>query len=67
MREFVTVLRDRIADVERDLKHAQEAGESHEIDLCTARLRDLLDVAHRQGVDTTGWIDPAVFPTTAED
>jgi hypothetical protein len=68
MEHFVTFLRDRVDAAQRELKLALDAGHAHEIDLRRGRLRDLLDVARRQGVDTAGWVDPALpVTTTAED
>ncbi|WP_284742337.1 hypothetical protein [Amycolatopsis sp. RTGN1] len=41
------------------LNAAREVGHDYESDLHVARLRELLDLAERNSVDTTGWVDPA--------
>jgi hypothetical protein len=65
MSEFVTVLRGRIQGTQKKLTAAREAGHDYEIYLHIARIKDLLDLAERHGIDTTAWIDPAEL-TTAE-
>ncbi|WIY00947.1 hypothetical protein QRX60_44040 [Amycolatopsis mongoliensis] len=45
------------------LNAAREVGHDYESDLHVARLRELLDLAERNGVDTTGWVDPAALTT----
>lgn len=61
--EFVTVLRARVRAVQDVLNAAREVGHDYEIDLHVARLRELLDLAERNGVDTAGWVDPAALTT----
>jgi hypothetical protein len=61
MSQFVTALRERITETQRKLKLAKDAEDPCAIDL-RYQLRDLLDIAHRQGVDTTGWVDPEATP-----
>jgi hypothetical protein len=65
MSEFKTVLRGRIQGTHEKLAAAREADHDYEIYLHIARIKDLLDLAERHGVDTTAWIDPAEL-TTAE-
>lgn len=61
--EFVTVLRTRVRGVQHALNTAREAGHGYEIDLHVARLRELLDLAKRNDVDTAGWVPPAALAT----
>ncbi|MFD8497363.1 hypothetical protein [Amycolatopsis sp. NPDC059657] len=63
MSEFVTVLRGRIQGAQEKLAAAREAGHDYEIYLHVARIKDLLDLAERHGVDTAAWIDPAELMT----
>lgn len=65
MNEFVTVLRGRVQGAQEELAAAREAEHDYEIYLHIARIKDLLDLAERHGIDTTDWIDPADL-TTAE-
>ncbi|GAB3357470.1 MULTISPECIES: hypothetical protein [Amycolatopsis] len=64
MSEFVTVLRGRVQGAQQKLATAREAGHDYEIYLHIARIKDLLDLAERHGIDTTDWIDPAELTTT---
>ena len=61
--EFVTVLRARVRAVQDTLNAAREVGHDYEIGLHVSRLRELLDLAGRNDVDTTGWVDPAALTT----
>jgi hypothetical protein len=61
--EFVTVLRTRVRGVQQALSSAREVGHDFEIDLHVARLRELLDLAERNGVDTAGWVAPLALST----
>jgi len=61
MSEFVTVLQGRVQGAQEKLAAAREARHDFEIDLHLARIKDLLDLAGRHGVDTTHWVDPAVL------
>lgn len=65
MSEFVTVLRGRVHGSQEKLATAREAEHDYEVYLHIARIKDLLDLAERHGVDTTDWIDPTEL-TTAE-
>ena len=58
MSEFEAELRNKVAEAEQTLQEARQAGHDYEIHLHTARIRDLLDLATRHGIDTTGWIAP---------
>jgi hypothetical protein len=64
MSEFVTALRGRVQGAQEKLATAREAGHDYEVYLHIARIKDLLDLARRHGIDTTGWIDPADLTTT---
>ena len=61
MNEFEAELRSKVAEAEETLKQAREAGHDYEIHLHGARIRDLLDLAARNGIDTTAWIDSAML------
>lgn len=61
MSEFEAELRSRVSEAEEMLKQAVEAGHEYEIHLHGARIRDLLDLAARHGIDTTRWIDPVLL------
>ncbi|WP_143021321.1 hypothetical protein [Prauserella marina] len=64
MSQFATVLRSRVDDAHQAMIAAQQAGHDYEVHLHSARLRDLLDLAARHDVDTTGWVDlTALDPT----
>ncbi|GAB2864402.1 hypothetical protein [Lentzea nigeriaca] len=57
MNEFETALRDKVTDAGRTLTEARQAGHDYEVHLHSARIRDLLDLAERHGIDTHDWID----------
>ena len=57
MSAFRTTLRIRVERVQEAIRDAQRAGLDYEAELHCARLADLLDLAARNGVDTTGWVD----------
>lgn len=61
MNEFTTVLRGQVDQAKRAMTTAKEARHDREVDLHVARIRDLLDMAARHGVDTSDWVDPASF------
>lgn len=63
MSEFTAVLRSRVQDTQLKLAAAQEAGHDYEIYLHVARIKDLLDMAQRHGIDTATWIDPHELST----
>ncbi|NUT48831.1 MAG: hypothetical protein HOV94_16215 [Saccharothrix sp.] len=58
MNEFEATLRDEVDRTRRNLAAAEAGGLEHEVHLHTARVRDLLDIAGRHGIDTAGWADP---------
>ena len=66
MGEFVATLRERVQDVQRDIRHARSAGDGYHEQLHSGRLADLLAVADRHGVDATGWVDPDILPALSE-
>ncbi|PXY17001.1 hypothetical protein [Prauserella muralis] len=61
MSEFEAVLRGQVADGLKTLDQARRAGHDYEVHLHGARIRDLLDMAARHGIDTGEWVDPAVL------
>lgn len=61
MNEFEAELRNKVVEAGRTLGVAQRAGHDYEIHLHGARIQDLLDLAVQHGIDTTGWIDPALL------
>lgn len=63
MSEFVTVLRGRIQGTHVKLAAARAAEHDYESYQHLARIKDLLDMAERHGIDTTAWIDPAELAT----
>lgn len=65
MNEFESTLRDKISEAERTLSEAQQAGHDYEIHLHVARIRDLLDLAERHGIDTSGWVSPTMLVSSA--
>ncbi|MFB9905976.1 hypothetical protein [Allokutzneria oryzae] len=68
MSEFEATLRSQVDERLKALAAAQEAGHDYEAHLHSARIRDLLDMAARHGVNTGGWVDPAVLDSaTLED
>lgn len=64
MSQFAAVLRSRADDACQAMIAAQQAGHDYEVHLHSARLRDLLDLAARHDIDTTGWVDPAALDAT---
>lgn len=58
MSEFVAALKAGVHDARSAAAEAERTGDQYEADLQRARLRDLLAIAARTAVDTTGW-DPA--------
>ncbi len=61
MDQFSTVLRDQVVETDQLLAKARQAGHDYEVHLHGARISDLLDVAARHGIDTSGWVDRAVL------
>jgi len=60
MSEFRTQLRGRVEEAQTAVRTAWRAGNEDEADRYAARLAELLELAGRHGVDTAGWVDPAV-------
>jgi len=60
MSAFRATLRGRVERVQEAILEARQAGHDYEAELHGARLADLLDLATRNGVDATDWVDPAV-------
>jgi hypothetical protein len=67
MSVFRATLRNRVERVQEAIIESWQAGHDYEAELHGARLADLLDLAARNGVDTTGWVDAAVTPVTHRD
>ncbi len=65
MSEFETVLHTQVTDNVTALAEARRAGHDYEAHLRSARIRDLLDLAARHGIDTTGWVDTAALDSPA--
>lgn len=63
MSEFELVLRGRVSGVLEELASARAAARDEDVDLHVARIEELLDLAHRHGVDTSTWIDRAELTT----
>jgi hypothetical protein len=61
MNEFETTLRSQVNEALQTLAVAQQTGHNYEAHLHGARIRDLLDLAARHGVNTGDWVDPAVL------
>ncbi|WP_132113360.1 hypothetical protein [Actinocrispum wychmicini] len=61
MSQFEAALRGQVQRARQTLTAAQRAGHDYEVHLHAARIRDLLDLAARHGIDTGDWIDPAVL------
>lgn len=60
MSEFVKVLRGQVAQAHDTVNAAWKTGNEDRAGQGAARLAELLDLAERHGVDTSGWVDPAV-------
>jgi hypothetical protein len=61
MSGFRETLRSRVRQVQEAILDARQAGHDYAAELHGARLADLLDLAARNGVDTTDWVNPAVL------
>lgn len=61
MSAFRTTLRSRVERVQEAILEARRAGHDYEAELHCARMADLLDLAARNGVDTSGWVAEAVM------
>lgn len=59
MTAFETTLRTEVTEALRTLAAARDAGHDYEVHLHVARLKDLLDMATRHGIDTSGWVRAA--------
>lgn len=55
---FEATLRDAIRDAQQAIAWAEHAGRGRTVEVHTARLADLLDLATRHGINTNGWLDP---------
>jgi len=60
MSEFRTQLRGQIDQAQAAVHAAWRAGNDEDAGRYAARLAELLELAARHGVDTSGWVDPAV-------
>lgn len=61
MNVFTETLRNRIERVQEAIVDARDADDAYSAEIHTARLTDLLDLAARNGVDTTTWVDPSLL------
>lgn len=64
---FVATLRGEVEQAQRAFMAAHLAGQPEEAQRHRARLKDLLEVAERTGVDAEAWIDPGVLVSLGED
>jgi hypothetical protein len=65
MKVFETTLRSQVVDVQEKLAAAQRAGLEYESHLHGARIRDLLDLGARHGIDTGTWVDPSLLDSVS--
>ncbi|MCE7007006.1 hypothetical protein LWC34_29870 [Kibdelosporangium philippinense] len=61
MKEFTTVLRSQVDQAKQAMAVARRVGHDYEVHLHGTRIRDLLDVAARHGIDTSDWVDRAAL------
>jgi hypothetical protein len=66
MNQFEAALRREIEQAQQSLTTTEPADDG-QFDQHRGRLRDLLDVATRAGVDTSGWLSPEVHLLLAGD
>jgi len=64
---FVATLQGGVEQAQRAFLAAHLAGRAQEAQAHRARLKDLLEVAERSGVDAEPWVDPLVLVTVRED
>lgn len=67
MSEFMTTLQCGIEQAQRALVDAHLAGQPADAQAHRARLKDLLEVADRTGVDPRAWVDPLILLRLRED
>ena len=67
MSAFVATLQGGVEQAQREFLTAHLAGQPEEAQTHRARLKDLLEVAERTGVDAEAWVDPLVLVTLRED
>ena len=60
MSEFRTQLRGQVEQAQASVRTAWHTGNDEDAVRYAARLAELLELAARHGVDTSGWVDPAV-------
>jgi hypothetical protein len=60
MSEFKTQLRGQVEQAQAAVRMAWQTGNEEQARLYGARLAELLGLAGRHGVDTAGWLDPAL-------
>jgi hypothetical protein len=60
MSDFTDFLRQRMQEAQGAVIAAWRAGDEDRAFARAGELADLLEVAARNDVDTTGWVDPAV-------
>ena len=64
---FLTTLRGGIEQAQRAFLAAHQAGQPEQAQTHRARLKDLLELAERTGVDAEAWVDPLVLVTLRKD
>lgn len=67
MSAFVATLQGGVEQAQRALLAAHLAGQAEQAQTHRARLKDLLEVAERTGVDAEAWVDPLVLVTLREE
>lgn len=63
----MATLQGGVERAQRAYLAAHLAGRSEEAQTHRGRLRDLLEVAERTGVNAEAWVDPLVLDTVRED
>ena len=58
---FETALREGIERAQEELRRARREDLPNEESAHAARLLDLMDRAHNNGIDTTDWVDPELM------
>ncbi len=67
MSEFETVLRGQVDRAAETLQAAIRADQDVEIHHHTSRIRDLLDLAERHGIETGDWVDRRILEAPHTD
>lgn len=67
MSEFTTRLHVRITEAQRAIIAATRDGSDDDVDLYLGELHDLLELAARNDVNATDWVDPVVMEIVHRD